>query len=262
MAEKKNKCRLCGKYYSDSEMSEEHYPAHSVGNDDIVALNLVEMLDSFINTDLHDEIKNRLSNQESFEGIADDIFDNRLTIPAYPKGRTARTLCKKCNTFLGKYDESYLKFFNADGNPKIVKGFQNKTKIEIIKAIYAKFLSVPEANDENFDFIEFIQDQNATEYHGVWNLFLVKRDYSTDLMGLCDIRTGKLDYEDGVVYELSDDKFIFNLMNFDLPSGIQMTNMFDILNKNYTVISGLGELGGFHAELLFKHLFQDNGIDE
>lgn len=48
---------------------------------------------------------------ESLGQISDDIFDNELTEPLYPKGRTARSLCRKCNTFLGKYDEAYLKFF-------------------------------------------------------------------------------------------------------------------------------------------------------
>lgn len=35
------KCRLCGLTFSDCEMSEEHYHAKSVGNDDI-AVNLAE----------------------------------------------------------------------------------------------------------------------------------------------------------------------------------------------------------------------------
>ena len=66
----------------------------------------------------------------------------------YPKGRTAQTLCRECNTFLGNYDKCYLRFFNENGNPKAIKGFQKATKIKIIKSIFAKFLSVPEA--ENF----------------------------------------------------------------------------------------------------------------
>ena len=36
--EKQCKCRLCGDYFSDSEMSEEHYPARNTGNEDIVAV--------------------------------------------------------------------------------------------------------------------------------------------------------------------------------------------------------------------------------
>ena len=42
--EKQCKCRLCGDYFSDSEMSEEHYPARNTGNEDIVAVDLGKML--------------------------------------------------------------------------------------------------------------------------------------------------------------------------------------------------------------------------
>ena len=69
----------------------------------------------------------------------DSFFDNELAESIYPRGRTARTLCQKCNRFLGKYDEAYLKFYDMDGDPKRAKGFQQKTKIQIIKAIYVKF---------------------------------------------------------------------------------------------------------------------------
>ena len=41
----KIRCRLCEKEYEDKEMSDEHYPAHSVGNDDIVQLNIVKLFD-------------------------------------------------------------------------------------------------------------------------------------------------------------------------------------------------------------------------
>ena len=37
------KCKLCGLTFLDSEMSEEHYPAKSVGNDDIVAVNIADI---------------------------------------------------------------------------------------------------------------------------------------------------------------------------------------------------------------------------
>ena len=36
--EKKYLCRLCQRYVSEQEISEEHYPARSVGNEDIVAV--------------------------------------------------------------------------------------------------------------------------------------------------------------------------------------------------------------------------------
>lgn len=40
-------CRLCRQFFSEEEMSEEHYPAKSVGNDDVIALDIVKMFDSF-----------------------------------------------------------------------------------------------------------------------------------------------------------------------------------------------------------------------
>jgi hypothetical protein len=125
------KCRLCGKEYSYHEMSEEHYPAHSTGNDDIVAFDVIKMFDQLMSGEIADELINRIQEGSSIDNAAEDIFDNELAKPMYPKGRTARTLCKSCNTFLGRYDEAYLKFFKCDGNPKVVKGFQPKTKLRI-----------------------------------------------------------------------------------------------------------------------------------
>ena len=75
-------------------------------------------------------------------------------------------------------------------------------------------MSLPETADEDFDFIDFIKDETSTSYKGKWNIYFVKRDFSTDLAGMKDIGTGKITFEDGVVYELSDDKFIYNLLNF------------------------------------------------
>ena len=40
------RCKLCGKIFPETEMSEEHYPAKSVGNDDVVAVDIVKMLDT------------------------------------------------------------------------------------------------------------------------------------------------------------------------------------------------------------------------
>ena len=64
-----------------------------------------------------------------------------------------------------------------------------------------------------------IPDKSLDSYHGNWHLYFVHRDYSSDILGLADIGTGKAEYDEGSVYELSDEKFIFNLMNFerDLP---------------------------------------------
>lgn len=110
------KCKLCGQLYSYQDMSEEHYPARSVGNEEVVAFDIVKMLDAFQNVEIQENLHNRLSNGESFEKNAGDIFDNELSKPLYPKERTARTLCRNCNTFLGKYDAAYLKFFSQNGN--------------------------------------------------------------------------------------------------------------------------------------------------
>lgn len=230
------RCKLCGMEFSGSKMSEEYYPARSTGNDDVVALDFVKMMDSFQSAEIQTEIKSRLANGKTIEEITGNIFDTRLSTPKYPHGRTARTLCKKCNTFLGKYDEAYLRFFNSDGNPKTVKGFQLHTKYQIIKAIYAKFLSVPKTAKEKFDFVEFIKNDEMTAYDGKWSIYFVKRDFSTDIMGLKDIGTGKIIFDEGVVYELSDDKFIFNLLNFPKHSCFSMTNIFDILDKQYKLI--------------------------
>ena len=247
------KCRLCGKSFPPSEMSEEHYPAHSVGNDDIVTLDIIKLLDNFQSPELYE----RVNNGESREDVLNDFFDNELTKPLYPHGRTARTLCRECNTFLGKYDEAYLKSFSCDGNPKHIKGFQQITKIQIIKSIFGKFLSVPEAMEESFDFVDFLRSDKETTYTGIWNIYFVERDFSSDLLGYKDIGTGKVQFEEGVVYELSDDKFIFDLMNFTKHSCFVMTNIFDILKKDYTIVKGTGQDGGYHAQILMSRLFRE-----
>lgn len=252
----KIKCKLCNKLFDFNEMSEEHYPARSVGNEDIVLLDIVKMVDSF-QPDEMKKIERRYLRGESLEQISDDIFDNELSLSLYPNGRTARTLCRKCNTFLGKYDEAYLKFFSHNGEPKAVKGFNRITKLKIIKSIFGKFLSVPETINEKFDFLDFLNDKNVMEYRGKWRIYFVKRDFNSDIMGMRDIGTGRLEFEEGVVYELSDDKFIFNLMNFEKHSCYEMTNLFDILNNNYKLVSGVGSNGGYHAQVLMSRLFED-----
>lgn len=251
-----HKCKLCGNVYSDAEMSDEHYPARSTGNNDLVYVDLKKMMDSFVSDATRSEIIERMVAGETYEDITGDIFDTRLSTSIYPDGRTSRTLCRTCNTFLGKYDEAYLKFFNADGNPKSVKGFQKQTKYQIIKAIYAKFLSLPEAAEETFDFIDFIRDENLSTYDGIWRIYFIKRDFSSDILGMKDLGTGKINFEEGVVYELSDDKFIFNLMNFPKHDCFHMTSIFDILDKNYTLVEGVDESGGYHGQILMTRLFR------
>ena len=255
--EQNSVCKLCGKTFNDNEMSEEHYPARSTGNVDIVSLDIVKMLDSLMSGKIQNEVIQRSSEGEDIIDISGEIFDTQLSTSIYPYGRTSRTLCKRCNTFFGKYDEAYLRFFNADGNPKAIKGFQPNTKQQIIKAIYAKFLSLPEAREEEFDFIEFLRDEGATAYNGKWNVYFVKRDSSTDMFGMKDIGTGKIIFDEGIVYEMSDDKFIFDLMNFTKHSCFCMTNLFDILKKNYILTQGVGENGGYHAQILMSRLFSE-----
>ena len=252
----KIECKLCHKLFDFNEMSEEHYPARSVGNEDIVLLDIVKMIDSFQPEEMK-KIESRYLQGESLEQIFDDIFDNELAFPLYPKGRTARTLCRKCNTFLGKYDEAYLKFFSQNGEAKAIKGFNKMTKLKIIKSIFGKFLSIPETVDEEFDFLDFLNDENAIEYSGKWKIYFVKRDFSSDIMGMKDIGTGKLEFDEGVVYELSDDKFIFNLMNFEKHSCYEMSNLLDILSKNYKLVNGVGSDGGYHAQVLMSRLFEE-----
>lgn len=253
MSRNKIECKLCHKLFDFDKMSEEHYPARSVGNEDIVLLDIVKMIDFFQTAGMK-KIEKRYLQGESIGQISDDIFDNELSLPLYPNGRTARTLCRKCNTFLGKYDEAYLKFFSINGEPKIVKGFNKITKLKIIKSIFGKFLSLPETIDEKFDFLN---DEYALEYRGKWKIYFVKRDFSSDIMGMRDIDTGKLEFNEGVVYELSDDKFIFNLMNFEKHSCYDMTDLFDILSKNYKLVTGTGTNGGYHAQVLISRLFKE-----
>ena len=256
----KIRCKLCGCVFDANEMSEEHYPAHSVGNDDIVKFDFAKMIDMMMDTQVRDSVVNRMQNGEPFDKIAGEMFDNQLSESIYPKGRTARTLCRSCNTFLGHYDEAYLKFFNLDGDPKAIKGFQLKTKIAMVKSIYGKFLSIPEAQDEQFDFVDFLKDENALEYNGKWRIYFIRRDFSTDLLGFGDIQTGMAEFDEGIVYELSDEKFIFNLLNFHKHDEFEMTDLFDITDKDYKLVVGTGESGGYHASVFMTNFFKANGV--
>lgn len=76
-------------------------------------------------------------------------------------------------------------------------------------------------------------------------------------MGLSDIRTGSLSFDEGTVYELSDDKFIFNLMPFPKHDCFEMTDIFDIKSKQYCLTVGAGDSGGYHAQIFMSSIFQD-----
>ncbi|EGO2744010.1 hypothetical protein DSH65_16030 [Enterococcus faecalis] len=252
----KKQCVLCHQYFKNSDMSEEHYPAKSTGNDDIVALDFVKMIDSMMSGEVNKHIYDPQNKGISIEEISGDYFDNELSYSLYPKGRTTRSLCRSCNTFLGKYDEAYKKFFDNEGDPTIIKGFQILTKLKIVKAIYAKFLSVPECKGWEFDFINFLRDEKAEIYNGKWQVYCLKRDYSTDMMGLGSLETGKMDWNEGVIFELSDEKFIFHLMNFDPHECYKSMNMMDILGKNYKLVSGQEVQGGYHGQFMIQKMFE------
>lgn len=257
----KKKCRLCEQFFNEEEMSEEHYPAHSIGNDDIIALDFTKYVDTLMGE--NEEFKSFVNCQKEMgkdiKHSSNIYFDNYLSKSLFPKGRTARTLCRKCNTFIGKYDEAYKKYYMIDGNPKKIKGFQRQTRLFIIKAVFAKFLSIPETQDMDFDFLDFIRNDSMEEYHGNWMIYFVKRDMSTDLMGLKDIQTGKIDWNgDGekLVYEFSDDKFIYNLLNFEKHSEFEMNCIFDILRNNYSVVEGIHNgRGSYHENIGLSRLF-------
>lgn len=252
--DRKYQCKLCGQFFTEKEISDEHYPARSVGNNDIVQVDLMKVLDFTMSEKYRNAVLKESRNGTPIDEILGSVFDTKLSSPMYPKGRTAQTLCRDCNTFLGRYDADYLKFFELDGDCKKTRGFQQATKLRVIKSIFGKFLSVPEAEAEDFDFIEFVRNDSMIEYKGKWNLYFVRRDSSADLLGLKDISTGVANYSEGVVYELSDDKFIFDLLNFPKHSQREMTNIFDILNKDYHIVDGVGEDGGYHADIVIPRL--------
>lgn len=250
-----NQCALCKNFFRKSEMSEEHYPAKSTGNEVIVALDFGKMIDSMRSGELAERLFHKENQGKTVEEVSGEFFDEELSHSLYPKGRTARSLCRQCNTFLGKYDEAYKKFFDNDGSPSIIKGYQKLTRLKIIKAIFAKFLSVPECKGLNFDFIDFLQDDNQEKYDGLWGLYCTKRDYGTDFFGLGHLATGVMTYDEGVIFVLSDEKFIFHLMDFEPHEGYKSLNMMDLLNKTYTLVSGRDlHDGGYHGHFMIQEM--------
>lgn len=244
------KCKLCNREFDESQLTKEHYPAKSAGNNDLVLLNIFDIVDDTKKNP--DKLRSIVNAGEEFSTIESYYSNSDMAKSIYPEGRYARTLCRQCNSFLGKYDEAYKKFYDNDGNPKIIRGYEKKTKFNIIKAIYGKFLSVPEADIEDFDFREFILDENCEEYKGNWKLFFVKRNTITS-----DLQTAKLNYDEGVVYHLSDDKFIFDLLDFEKPNEYVMNNIFDILEKNYKLQVGPVANGGFYGAAFTTNIFRD-----
>lgn len=247
----KKRCKLCHCWFEISELSAEHYAAKSVGNDDIVALNLGDMFDYLLDSDKMQKFLADMNTEEKFDKKLDaEFFETQ-----YPKGRVAYTLCRECNTFLGKYDEAYKKFFVNGGDPKIVNGFSQKTKIQIVKAIYAKFLSLPECQGIKFDFIDYLRNMEQFTYDGLWKIYFLKRDEKTDILNIRSLCTGMLEYKEGMVFELSDEKFIFHLTNFKPQSHVTGLDLFSIQEK-YKLFGGenINESGGYHGEILIVNL--------
>ena len=232
-----NTCKLCGRDYV--KLSAERYPAHSVGNDDLVKVDFQKLVAPCSFTNISE---------------ANYFFENEIIVEAYPKGRTVDALCQECNELLGRYDESYKRFFDVDGNPKTVKGFQTKTKFHIIKAIYGKFLSIPEASDQKFDFVDFVKNPDNTTYKGKWNLYFMKRNPQELKLGMASYNTYKQEFDEGVVYEMGDAKFVFNLMNFEKHSYFKMNSIFDILGR-YRLVTDDGTQINYHWQnLIFGNL--------
>lgn len=230
-------CVLCKK---TKLLTKEHYPAKSVGNVDMVTANLIKMIDI---------ISEGTCNKENYN----QIFDEQIVTNSYKEGRVSETLCQGCNTFLGSYDETYKKFYDCDGDSNKIKGFSPMTKEKIIKSIYGKFLSVPECQEINFDFLDYLRNKNATNYYGKWTVYITKRDFYTGFGAIQPLDTGILEEDEGKVIEFSDEKFIFHLTEFTPPESLVGTNIWNIRNKNYKIKSGADVNGGYHAGILMKH---------
>lgn len=75
------------------------------------------------------------------------------------------------------------------------------------------------------------------------------KDFATGLHGDGD---GKM-----IVFELSDDKFIFNLCNFEKFPEFEMNDIFDVMEKNYSLVTGIhGNKGSFHEHFVMTRMFK------
>lgn len=52
-----------------------------------------------------------------------------------------------------------------------------------------------------------------------------------------------------------DDKFIYNLMDFENSSRVNMTNIFEILDRNYHLVEGIVENGSYHESIFLARMF-------
>ena len=64
---KKYVCKLCNNQYTYDEMSEEHYPAKSVGNDDIGNFDLTKFIDIFDSESIKEDIYQKLKQEKKFQ---------------------------------------------------------------------------------------------------------------------------------------------------------------------------------------------------
>lgn len=67
-------------------MSEEHYPARNTGNEDVVAVDLGKMFDTFTSESVHAEIREKLNHGETLENITGDILTLSYQHLYFPKG--------------------------------------------------------------------------------------------------------------------------------------------------------------------------------
>ena len=79
-------CALCEKFFKNSEMSEEHYPAKSTGNEDIVALDLGKMVDSMMSGKVIGKLFHKDNQGKTLEEVSGNFFDEELAQPLYPQG--------------------------------------------------------------------------------------------------------------------------------------------------------------------------------
>ena len=60
-----------------------------------------------------------------------------------------------------------------------------------------------------------------------------------------------------IVFELSADKFIFNLCNFEKFPEFEMNDIFDVMEKNYSLVTGIhGNKGSFHENFVMTRMFK------
>ena len=62
---------------------------------------IIKSIEFTISPEINKIIQLRINKGERKDDVLSEIFDTHLATDLYPKGRTSRSLCIKCNTFLG-----------------------------------------------------------------------------------------------------------------------------------------------------------------